>query len=1015
MSSITVAQFAIELKMPSNVLLEQLREAGVNLTSVDASVTDSDKAKLLESLRRSHGATEGTKITLTRRKTSEIRQADGAGRSRTIQVEVRKKRTFVKREAAEIGETPATEGAEVATPVSAPAVSAMPATADAVATPTEQLASQPSAEVQAPAVQELEVQVPDAALAPAGGQVITQSQPQEATTAVPSTPELQVKPEPAAETVSVLDTEVIPPVAVTAPVEPVTTPDAQPTAPVATAPEAASPVVDAAAQTPDVTADGTNTGLQAPADTSSPKVFKPMRGRAIAPAHVAVEGAVRDEARRASEAEAAALREMLNRPRKVVKPPEPDVAAAAAALSGTLHKPASAPAKGAKKEGTDAAGKKVLKSGQIASTWSDDASRKKPAEKRDAPAAPGRDGWRAGGKSKSGGKKGGRGSNNQAQEQREPAPIEFIAREIHVPETISVADLAHKMSVKAGEVIKHLMQLGQMVTINQVLDQETAMIVVQELGHNAIAAKLDDPEAFLDEDAPHADVVLSPRAPVVTVMGHVDHGKTSLLDYIRRAKVASGEAGGITQHIGAYHVQTERGMVTFLDTPGHEAFTAMRARGAKATDIVILVVAADDGVMPQTKEAIHHAKAAGVPLVVAVNKIDKPEANPERVKQELVVEQVVPEEYGGDVPFISVSAKTGQGIDDLLENVLLQAEVLELKAAVEAPAKGLVIEARLDKGRGPVATILVQSGTLRRGDVVLAGSSYGRVRAMLDENGKPIQSAGPSMPVEIQGLTEVPVAGDELMSLADERRAREIALFRQGKFRDVKLARQQAAKLESMFDNAVEGSQNLSLIVKTDVQGSQEALVSSLVKLSNEEVRVQVVHAAVGSISESDVNLAIASGAVLIGFNVRADASTKKLAESNGVDIRYYNIIYDAVDEIKAAMSGMLAPEKREEIIGLVDIREVYTISRIGTVAGCMVVDGLVRRDSQVRLLRNNVVHWTGWLDSLRRFKDDAKEVKSGFDCGITLRGNNDLQVVIYVSLIRFKKIWPLLFNAKSI
>jgi len=1004
MSSITVAQFAIELKMPSNVLLEQLREAGVNLTSVDASVTDSDKAKLLESLRRSHGATEGTKITLTRRKTSEIRQADGAGRSRTIQVEVRKKRTFVKRDAADLGETPAAEGTEVATPVSAPAVSAMPATADAVAAPpTGQLASQPSAEVQAPAVQELEAQAPDAASTPAEGQVITPSQPQEATTAVPATPELQVKPEPSAETVPVVGTEVIPPVAVTAPVEPVTTPDAQPTAPVATAPEAAPPVVDAAAETPDVTADGTNTGVQAPADTSSPKVFKPMRGRAVAPAHVAVEGAVRDEARRASEAEAAALREMLNRPRKVVKPPEPD--AAAAALSGTLHKPASAPAKGAKKEGTDAAGKKVLKSGQIASTWSDDASRKKPAEKRDAPAAPGRDGWRAGGKSKSGGKKGGRGSNNQAQEQREPAPIEFIAREIHVPETISVADLAHKMSVKAGEVIKHLMQLGQMVTINQVLDQETAMIVVQELGHNAIAAKLDDPEAFLDEDAPHADVVLSPRAPVVTVMGHVDHGKTSLLDYIRRAKVASGEAGGITQHIGAYHVQTERGMVTFLDTPGHEAFTAMRARGAKATDIVILVVAADDGVMPQTKEAIHHAKAAGVPLVVAVNKIDKPEANPERVKQELVVEQVVPEEYGGDVPFISVSAKTGQGIDDLLENVLLQAEVLELKAAVDAPAKGLVIEARLDKGRGPVATILVQSGTLRRGDVVLAGSSYGRVRAMLDENGKPIQSAGPSMPVEIQGLTEVPVAGDELMSLADERRAREIALFRQGKFRDVKLARQQAAKLESMFDNAVEGSQNLSLIVKTDVQGSQEALVSSLVKLSTEEVRVQVVHAAVGSISESDVNLAIASGAVLIGFNVRADASTKKLAESNGVDIRYYNIIYDAVDEIKAAMSGMLAPEKREEIIGLVDIREVYTISRIGTVAGCMVVDGLVRRDSQVRLLRNNVVHWTGWLDSLRRFKDDVKEVKSGFDCGITLRGNNDLQVGDQLEIFEIKEV----------
>jgi translation initiation factor IF-2 len=1011
MSSITVAQFAIELKMPSNVLLEQLREAGVNLTSVDASVTESDKAKLLESLRRSHGATEGTKITLTRRKTSEIRQADGAGRSRTIQVEVRKKRTFVKRDAAEIGETPAAEGAEVATSVSAPASSGVESTAAAVAAPSEQLASPPSVEVQAP-----EAQVPDAVPAPTEGQVIASPQPQAAETPAPApaaSADVQAQPEPAPETVSVIGAEAIPPVAVAMPVEPATTPDSQPasqptpepTASVAAAPEAASPVVDAPAQTPDITAESTNTGVQAPADTASPKVFKPMRGRAIAPAHVAVEGAVRDEARRASEAEAAALREMLNRPRKVVKPPEPDAAAAAAALSGTLHKPAGAPAKAAKKEGTDAAGKKVLKSGQIASTWSDDASRKKPAEKRDAPAAPGRDGWRAGGKSKSGGKKGGRGSNNQAQDQREPAPIEFIAREIHVPETISVADLAHKMSVKAGEVIKHLMQLGQMVTINQVLDQETAMIVVQELGHNAIAAKLDDPEAFLDEDAPHTDVVLSPRAPVVTVMGHVDHGKTSLLDYIRRAKVASGEAGGITQHIGAYHVQTERGMVTFLDTPGHEAFTAMRARGAKATDIVILVVAADDGVMPQTKEAIHHAKAAGVPLVVAVNKIDKPEANPERVKQELVVEQVVPEEYGGDVPFISVSAKTGQGIDDLLENVLLQAEVLELKAAVDAPAKGLVIEARLDKGRGPVATILVQSGTLRRGDVVLAGSSYGRVRAMLDENGKPIQSAGPSMPVEIQGLTEVPVAGDELMSLADERRAREIALFRQGKFRDVKLARQQAAKLESMFDNAVEGSQNLSLIVKTDVQGSQEALVSSLVKLSTEEVRVQVVHAAVGSISESDVNLAIASGAVLIGFNVRADASTKKLAESNGVDIRYYNIIYDAVDEIKAAMSGMLAPEKREEIIGLVDIREVYTISRIGTVAGCMVVDGVVRRDSQVRLLRNNVVHWTGWLDSLRRFKDDAKEVKSGFDCGITLRGNNDLQVGDQLEIFEIREV----------
>ncbi len=985
MSSITVAQFAIELKMPSNVLLEQLREAGVNLTSVDASVTESDKAKLLESLRRSHGATEGTKITLTRRKTSEIRQADGAGRSRTIQVEVRKKRTFVKRDAAETGDAPTPE-VDAQAPAATPVVAAPAAVIDQ--TPAEQLSNvAPDQNVETP-----KAAAPSQTAAPETESVSTQSDTsaQDESTAVSSTSDIEPDDTP-------------PPAVEKAPEAPIIDkPASEWPAPISTTlpSETQSPEPAPAPVDESVAATAASAAAEPAVDSTTPKVFKPIRGRAVAPVHVGVDGAVRDEARRASEAEAAALRDMLNRPRKVVKPPEPD----AAALSGTLHKPAGAPVKGAKKEGTDAAGKKVLKSGQIASTWSDDASRKKPTEKRDAPAAPGRDGWRAGGKSKSSGRKG-RGANNQTQEQREPVPVEFIAREIHVPETISVADLAHKMSVKAGEVIKHLMQLGQMVTINQVLDQETAMIVVQELGHTAIAAKLDDPEAFLDEDAPHTDVVLLPRAPVVTVMGHVDHGKTSLLDYIRRAKVASGEAGGITQHIGAYHVQTERGMVTFLDTPGHEAFTAMRARGAKATDIVILVVAADDGVMPQTKEAIHHAKAAGVPLVVAVNKIDKPEANPERVKQELVVEQVVPEEYGGDVPFISVSAKTGQGIDDLLENVLLQAEVLELKAAVDAPAKGLVIEARLDKGRGPVATILVQSGTLKRGDVVLAGSSYGRVRAMLDENGKPIQSAGPSMPVEIQGLTEVPVAGDELMSLADERRAREIALFRQGKFRDVKLARQQAAKLESMFENATEGSQNLSLIVKTDVQGSQEALVNSLVKLSTDEIRVQVVHAAVGGISESDVNLAIASGAVIIGFNVRADASTKKLAESNGVDLRYYNIIYDAVDEIKLAMSGMLSPEKREEVIGLVDIREVYTISRIGTVAGCMVVDGVVRRDSQVRLLRNNVVHWSGWLDSLRRFKDDAKEVKSGFDCGITLRGNNDLQVGDQLEIFEIKEV----------
>jgi len=550
------------------------------------------------------------------------------------------------------------------------------------------------------------------------------------------------------------------------------------------------------------------------------------------------------------------------------------------------------------------------------------------------------------------------------------------------------------MAIKASEVIKQLMKLGQMVTINQPLDQDTAMILVEELGHKAVVAALDDPEAFTDEEVSQSDAPLLPRAPVVTVMGHVDHGKTSLLDYIRRAKVASGEAGGITQHIGAYHVQTDRGMVSFLDTPGHEAFTAMRARGAQATDIVILVVAADDGVMPQTKEAIKHAKAAGVPIVVAINKIDKPDANLDRVKGELVAEEVVPEEFGGESPFVGVSAKTGAGIDALLEQVLLQAEVLELRAPVAAAAKGLVIEARLDKGRGPVATILVQSGTLSTGDVVLAGQTFGRVRAMLDENGKAIKSAGPSIPVEIQGLTEVPQAGDEFMVLNDERRAREIATYRAGKFRNTKLAKQQAAKLENMFTDMSAGEvKTLPIIVKADVQGSQEALAASLLKLSTDEIKVQLVYAAVGGISESDINLAIASKAVVIGFNVRADAGARKQAESNGVSINYYNIIYDAVDELKAAMSGMLAPEQKEEVIGMAEIRTVFVASKIGTVAGCMVTTGQVTRSSKFRLLRDNVVIYTGEIDSLKRLKDDVREVKEGFECGIKLKNYNDISV----------------------
>lgn len=671
-------------------------------------------------------------------------------------------------------------------------------------------------------------------------------------------------------------------------------------------------------------------------------------------------------------------------------PETPAPVAVAAKPDGTLHKPTMKPGDKVSKP------KKAEKAADKDSPWDQAGHKKRPPSRNvDARAGVGA-GVRAG------------GSLRAARHEKHPKhddvalssqhafslPTERIIQEVMIPETISVSELAQKMSVKAVEIIKALMKMGSMVTINQVLDQETAMIAVEELGHVAKPAKADDPDAYLTETTDHKDVVSEPRAPVVTVMGHVDHGKTSLLDYIRRTRVASGEAGGITQHIGAYHVDTPRGMITFLDTPGHEAFTAMRARGAKVTDIVILVVAADDGVMPQTKEAIHHAKAAGVPIVVAVTKIDKPEANSERVRQELVTEGVVPEDWGGDAMFVEVSAKSGQGIDALLEGILLQAEVLELKAPKDTTAKGIVIEARLDKGKGAVATMLVQSGTLKRGDAVLVGAVFGRVRAMLDENGKSIQQAGPSIPVEIQGLSEVPVAGADFLVLADEKKAREIALFRQGKFRDVKLAKQQAAKLENMFEQMGEGEvRTLSLIVKADVQGSCEAIASSLQKLSTAEVKVNLIHSAVGGITESDINLALASKAIVIGFNSRADAAARRLAESSGVDVRYYNIIYAMVDEIKAALSGMLAPDKKENIIGMVEIRQVFTISKVGTIAGCYVTEGMVKRGSQVRVLRNNVVIHTGELDSLKRFKDDVKEVKSNFECGLSLRGFNDLLV----------------------
>jgi len=574
-------------------------------------------------------------------------------------------------------------------------------------------------------------------------------------------------------------------------------------------------------------------------------------------------------------------------------------------------------------------------------------------------------------------------------------PTAPIVHEVALPETITVAELAQKMSIKAAEVIKTLMQMGSMVTINQVLDRDTATLVVGEMGHVVTEAKPTSPEALLATPTAEAVAEAEPRPPVVTVMGHVDHGKTSLLDHIRKAKVASGEAGGITQHIGAYHVETPRGVVTFLDTPGHEAFTAMRARGAKATDIVVLVVAADDGVMPQTVEAIHHARNAKVPLVIAVNKIDKPEAQPDRVRQELTKHEVVAEEWGGNEIFVNVSAKTGEGIDKLLESVLLTAEVLELKAPRTGPASGLVVEARLDKGRGPVVTVLVQRGTLRKGDVILAGREFGRVRAMSDEKGRTVKEAGPSIPVEVQGLSGVPNAGEEVMVVESERKAREIALYRQGKFKDVQLARQQAAKLSDVFEQLKESEEAkpLNLIIKADVQGSIEALTVSLEKLSTPEVRVKVIHGMVGGITESDVNLAVASNAVIIGFNVRADSTARKLIEHQGVDVHYYNVIYTAVDEVKAAMSGMLKPQFKEQLLGLAEVRDVFRSPKMGAVAGCYVVEGVVRRNRPVRVLRDNVVIFEGELESLRRFKDDAGEVKAGLECGIAVKNYNDVKV----------------------
>jgi translation initiation factor IF-2 len=867
MAKSNVTQFAAELKLPVGLLLEQLQAAGVKKKAGDDAITEQDKTRLLDYLREMHGnKEEKKKITLTRKQTTEIKKADATGKARTIQVEVRKKRTFVKVD----------KHAEAA-----------PEPAKAVAPAAPIIDAEEARKRETEAKRQAELAARQAADADKAKRAARKKEEEGAR----------------------------------------------------------------AAEAP----------AAAPAEAEPPKKKRVVRKKG-------------EEV--ATEAEAPVLVEVKAEPAK--SEAATAAAAAPATSEGTLHRPVLKT--GDKDAKTEKKGAK--RAAKPASAWVDDVARRR-AMKTRGDTSGGREGWRS---------RGGAGRHRDEEGGTAFAPVEPKVVEVLVPETISVGDLAHKMSVKAAEVIKVMMKMGTMVTINQVIDQDTAMIVVQEMGHIAKPAKLDDPEAFLTETAAK-DETSETRPPVVTVMGHVDHGKTSLLDAIRKARVAVGEAGGITQHIGAYHVETPRGVITFLDTPGHEAFTAMRARGSLITDIVVLVVAADDGVMPQTIEAINHAKAAKVPIVVAVNKIDKPEANPQRVKQELLAHEVVAEEFGGEAQFVEVSAKTGQGLDRLLESIQLQSEVLELKAPVNAPAKGVVIEARLDKGRGPVATVLVKSGTLKRGDIVLAGAVFGRVRAMNDENGKAVNEAGPAIPVEIQGMQDVPRAGDDIIVLNDERKAREIALFRQGKFRDVKLAKQQATKLENVFDQLAEGAKSLALIIKADVQGSYEGLAHALGKLSTDEVKVNIVHTGVGGITESDINLALASKAVVIGFNTRADAAARKLAENSGVDIRYYNIIYEAVDDVKAAITGMHAPERKESVLGMVEVRNVFKISKVGTVAGCMVTEGLVKRGASVRVIRGGVVIHTGELDSLKRFKEDVREVKAGFECGLSVRNFNDVQV----------------------
>lgn len=931
MSTITIKKFAEQINLDPERLVKQLNDAGVSGKSVDDVLDDAEKRQLLEFLRGDSGATETRtlstgrrKITMNRKTTSEIKQTSRTGTTRTVQVEVKKKRTFVKREVLLEQEQQRLQQEQEA--------------AEQAEQERLQQELQQQAELEAQSQAEQETQQ-------AAEQVEVEAvEPESEPVAEEQATEEELVAEPVEEVEAVVEESV-------QAEEPALTAEEAPAEPVATeelqaeqTDESQAEVVAEADKPQEETSAG-QAPVEAAEETAEAKQQEEKADTTPQEPKQAEEPPKRKLPR-------AIIREA---PKKPIQQPQ----AAQKPAAKTDNKPdADRRGKGKKRRGRDSREELHVKG-------------------------------RRGGRNQ----RGSRITSSSSDKHGFERPTAPVIREVEIPENISVADLAQAMSVKASEVIKALFKMGTMVTINQTLDADTATILVEDMGHKAVAAKQSDPEAFLQEETPVEEGDLESRSAVVTVMGHVDHGKTSLLDYIRKAKIAEGEAGGITQHIGAYKVATANGDVTFLDTPGHEAFSAMRARGAQATDLVILVVAADDGVKPQTVEAIHHARSANVPIVVAINKIDKEQADPDRVKQELATQEVIPEDWGGDIMMIPVSAHTGQGVDELLDSLALQSEILELKARPEGPATGIVVEARLDKGRGPVATVLVQQGELSVGDIVLVGQESGRVRTMLDSAGNRIKVAGPSVPVEIHGLGGVPAAGDEMQVVSDERKAREAAEFRQTQEREKRLARQQAAKLENMFQNMQDGEQKtVNVVIKADVQGSIEALTESLVKLSTDAVKVSVVHGMVGGINESDVNLAMASSGLVVGFNVRADAASRKLAESEGVEIRYYSVIYDVIDDLKAAMEGLLEPEIKEEVLGYVEVRDVFRVSKLA-IAGCYVTEGTVKRNALVRVLRDGVVIFEGNIDSLRRFKDDVNEVKANMECGIGVKNYNDIKV----------------------